>query len=124
MFSAELSTDDVGGHAVVALCGELDLADTPAVESHLITAMEAHGPSIIVDLAALEYIDSSGLGVLVRALKWAQERGGDLSLAAPRQRVRQVLIITGLIGFFSLYPSVEQAVSGARLAQPSPAAAF
>jgi anti-sigma B factor antagonist len=121
MFNVELSGH--GGHGVVALCGELDLADAPIVASHLIAAVAAFGPSIIVDLAGLEFIDCCGLGVLVRVQKWARESGGDMYLVGPRQRVRRVLEMAGLIGFFSVYPSVEQAVTGARLARPLSAAA-
>jgi anti-sigma B factor antagonist len=123
MFNVEMSVGGFGGHAVVALRGELDLADVPAVESHLIAAMAACGPSIIVDLAGLEFIDCRGLGVLVRVLKWTRKSGGDLLLAAPQQHVRRLLSATGLNGVFSLYASVRQAASGAKLSQPRPAEA-
>jgi anti-anti-sigma regulatory factor len=56
----------------------------------------------------------------VRVLRWTRESGGDLSLAAPQQQVCRVLEITGLIDVFSVYPSVKQAVSGAKLARPLP----
>ncbi len=124
MFNVDLSVDDFEGYAVVALCGELDLLDASDVASHLIAAVAAYGPSIIVDLAGLKFIDSCGLGVLVRVLRWTRESGGDLSLAAPQRQVRQVLRITGLIDVFSVYPSVKQAVSGAKLARPLPAPAL
>ncbi len=65
----------------------------------------------------LEFVDCHGLGVLVRALKCTREGGGDMYLAAPQRQVRWVLEITGLIKVFSVYPSMEQAVSGARLAR-------
>ncbi len=125
MFNVELSVVGHDGHAVVALCGELDLADAPAVASHLIAAVAACGPSIIVDLAGLDFIDCCGMGVLVRVLKWTRESGGDMSLAAPQQRVRNVLSVTGLIDVFSVHPSVEQAViehEASRLRQPAAAA--
>jgi anti-sigma B factor antagonist len=124
MFNVDLSVGDFDGHAVVALFGELDLFDTSGVASHLIAAVAACGPSIIVDLAGLEFVDSCGLGVLVRVLRWTWECGGDLSLAAPQQQVRRVLEITGLNDVFSVYPSVEQAVSAAALAHPVPARAL
>ena len=117
MFNVELSDGDFGGHAVVALCGELDLGAAPAVASHLIAAVAACGPSIIVDLAGLEFVDCHGLGVLVRVRNWTRESGGDMSLAAPQRQVRWVLEITGLIDVFSVYPSMKRAVSGARLAR-------
>jgi anti-sigma B factor antagonist len=123
VLSVELTVRDIGGHAVVALRGELDLASTPAVATHLIAAVAACGPSIIVDLAGLESIGYSGLGVLIRVRKWARENGGDLTLAAPRQQVRRILLATGLIDVFSVYPSVDQAADGAGAAHEVPAGA-
>jgi anti-sigma B factor antagonist len=122
VFNVELSVSGHGGYAVVALCGEVDLADAPVVASHLIAAVAAFGPSVIVDLAGLEFIDCSGLGVLVRVQKWTRQCGGDTYLVAPRLGVRRVLQAAGLMGVFSVYPSVEQAVTGTRLARPVSAA--
>jgi anti-sigma B factor antagonist len=123
MFNVELSVGDFAGHAVVALHGELDLADVPAVESHLIAIVAACGPSVIVDMAGLDFIDCCGLGVLVRMLKWTRANGGEMSLAAPQQHVRRILTLTGLIGVFPQYSSVADAASGARSARAVPAAA-
>ena len=82
MLSVDLSISDFDGQAVVALRGESDLADTPSVASHLIVAVAACGPSVIVDLAGLEGIGYSGLSVLLRIRKWTRQSGGDLPLAA------------------------------------------
>ena len=114
MLDMDLSIRDFDGRAVVALRGELDLADTPGVASHLVAAVAACGPSVIVDLAGLDGIGSAGLSVLLRVLKWTRRTGGDLPLAAPQRPVRQVLEATGLIDVFSVYPSVEQAANSAR----------
>jgi anti-sigma B factor antagonist len=123
MLSVDLSISDFDGQAVVALRGESDLADTPSVASHLIVAVAACGPSVIVDLAGLEGIGYSGLSVLLRIRKWTRQSGGDLPLAAPQQPVRRILEATGLIDVFSVYPSVEEAANSLRQAQAwSPAA--
>jgi anti-sigma B factor antagonist len=124
MFNVELSVGDFGGYAVVALYDELDLAGVPGVASHLIAAVAACGPSVIVDLAGLEFIDCCGLGVLVRVLKWTRASGGDMILADPQQHVLRILRLTGLTGVFSVYPSVEQAAYGAKLVRPASAAAL
>jgi anti-sigma B factor antagonist len=121
MFSVELSVRDIGGQAVIALRGELDLASTPAAAAHLIAAVSARGPSVIVDLGALDYIGYSGLGVLVRVRKWALENGGDLALAAPVQQVRRILEATGLVEVFAIYPTVQLAVSAGRPQHAAPA---
>jgi anti-sigma B factor antagonist len=117
MLSVELRIGDVDGQAVVALRGESNPADTPSVASHLIAAVAACGPWVIVDLAGLEGIGYSGLSVLLRIRKWTRQSGGDLPLAAPQQPVRQILEATGLIDVFSVYPSVEEAASSLRQAQ-------
>jgi anti-sigma B factor antagonist len=123
MLSVDVTVRHAGGQAVVTLRGELDLASTPALASHL-TAAAACGPSVIVDLAGLEYIGYSGLGVLVRIGKWLRAGGGDLTLAAPQPQVRKILVVTGLIDVFAVHPSVEAAASGGRAAHTLPAAAW
>jgi anti-sigma B factor antagonist len=117
MLSVEFSIGDFDGQAVVALRGESNLADTPSVASHLIAAVAACGPSVIVDLAGLEGIGYSGLSVLLRIRKWTRQSGGDLPLAAPQQPVRQILEATGLIDVFSVYPSVAEAANSLRQAR-------
>jgi anti-sigma B factor antagonist len=123
MLHVDLSIRGSDGQAVVTLRGQLSLADTPGVASHLITAVAACGPSVIVDLAGLDGIGYSGLSVLLRVRKWTRRNGGDLPLAAPRQPVRQILEATGLIDVFSVHPSVEEAANSIRRARAwSPAA--
>ena len=124
MPNVNVSIRNVGGQAVVVLRGELDLAVTPGAASHLIAAVAACGPFVIVDLAALESLGYGGLGVLVRVLKWTRDGGGEMSLAAPQQQVHRVLDVTGLIDVFPVFPSVEQAVSSARRALSLPPAAW
>ena|SRR5438105_1846497 len=111
MLDVDMSIRDVDGRAVVALRGELNLAGTPDVESHLVAAVAACGPSVIVDLTGLEDIGRDGLPVLLRVLTWTRRNGGDLLLAAPQQPVREALEAAGLLAVFSVYPSVEQAAN-------------
>jgi anti-anti-sigma factor len=118
MLNMDLSIRDGDGLAVVALSGELDPADAPAVASHLITAVAVCGPSVIVDLTDLEGIGYSGLAVLLRVRKWTRRNAGDLLLAAPQSPVRRILEATGLIDVFSVYRSVEEAAGGARGVRP------
>ena len=112
MFSVDLSTRQFRGHVVVALDGELDLVDAAGVAAALVT-VAAREPEIIVDLAALEFIYSSGVAA---AGAWAEAgpaRWGDLLLAAPRQPVLRVLAITRLVDDFSVHASVEEAADSA-----------
>jgi len=112
MFSVDLSTRECDGHVVVALRGELDLVDAADVAAALAAAV-ARQPGIIVDLAGLEFIDCSGVAALARGRRRARQAGGDLLLAAPRQRVLRVVAITRLAGEFSVHASVEEAAGSA-----------
>jgi anti-sigma B factor antagonist len=112
MFSANLSTRSYNGYAVVALRGELDLADAAVVAAEL-TALAAREPMIIVDLAGLEFIDSSGVAALARGRRQARRAGGDLILAAPRRNVVRFLALIQLAEAFSIYATVEAAAGEA-----------
>jgi anti-sigma B factor antagonist len=118
VFNVELSVVGRGSHAVIALYGDLELADAPALASHLIAAVAACGPSIVMDLTRLDSIDHCGMRVLMRVLKWTRESGGDMSLAGPQQRVRKVMRIRGLIDVFSVYPNVAEAVAARARQRP------
>jgi anti-sigma B factor antagonist len=109
----ELSIREWDGHVVVALDGELDLVDAAEVAAALLT-VTASEPEIIMDLAALEFIDSSGVAALVRGRTHARHAGGDLLLAAPQQPVLRVLAITCLADNFSVHASVKEAAANAR----------
>ena len=76
MFSVDLSTREFRGHVVVALDGELDVVDAASVAAALVT-VAAREPEIIVDLAALEFIDSSGVAALARGRKLARQQFAD-----------------------------------------------
>jgi anti-sigma B factor antagonist len=113
MFSTDLSTRSYDGYAVVALRGELDLADAALVAAEL-TEIAAREPRIIVvDLAGLEFIDSSGVAALARGRRQARQAGGELVLAAPQRRVMRVLAIIRQAEAFSVYPTVGEAAGEA-----------
>ena len=96
MDTVDLSTREYSGHFVVALHGELDIADAASVMA-VLAAAAARNPRIIVDLAALEFIDCGALAALGRVRAQARQAGGDLLLAEPRWPVRRLLDLTGLI---------------------------
>jgi anti-sigma B factor antagonist len=116
MFSVDLSTREGDGHVVVALRGELDIADAVSVAAAL-AAVAARDLEIIVDLAGLEFIDSSGVAALARGRKLARHAGGDLLLAAPQQQVLRVLTLTRLIEVFPVHASVDEAAGRAGRSQ-------
>jgi anti-sigma B factor antagonist len=112
MFSMDLGSGETGGHVVVALHGELDLVDAPAVAAGL-RVLAAREPRIIVDLAGLEFIDASGVAALSRGRRHARHAGGDLLLAAPQGLVRRVLAIIWEVDGGAVPASVAEAVASA-----------
>ncbi len=112
MVSVDLSTRECDGRVVVALCGELDVADAASVVAAL-TAVTTRQCEIIVDLTGLEFIDSSGLAALARVRKQARHAGGEVLLAAPQRQVLRFLALTRMLDVFSVHASVDEAAGRA-----------
>ena len=119
MAGVDLSTRESNGQVVVALRGQLDMAEAASVAAAL-AAVAASEPQIIVDLAALEFIDSSGVAALVRGRNLARHAGGELLLAAPQQQVLRVLTLTRVIDAFPLHATVDEAAGYSRRAAAVP----
>jgi anti-anti-sigma factor len=79
---------------VLELFGELDVATSPELEAELARVSDAK--LLVIDLRALEFIDSTGLGVLVRTHQHAQENGHAFGLVQGGGQVQRLLGLTGL----------------------------
>ena len=102
---------DEGEHTVVEAAGELDVYTAPRLRE-LLLGLDAEGRHLVVlDLDALTFIDSTGLGVLVGGLSRTREAGGDLTLACASERVLRPFQITGLTEVFAVHPTVEAALA-------------
>lgn len=99
-----------GAASVVEVGGEVDLHSANQLRDELLKAAEGENPCVVVDLSRVSFIDSTGLGVLVGALKRVRETGV-LSLVCPQRSVRRVFEITGLMQVFPIFDSVEEAVN-------------
>ncbi len=99
----KVSSRSQGDHTVVAVSGEIDLYTAPRLHTELAAAVMGDGPAqVIVDMAGVDFCDSTGMNVLLAALRRARERGGDLVLAGPRPAVRKILQVTGLESVFTV----------------------
>ena len=97
---------------VVALAGECDLETSPELGRSL-ESLSGNGPQrVVVDLSALEFIDSSGINVLVRAARTLAGAGGSLTLACASTHVRRVFDIAHVPDVVALADSVEAALAG------------
>ena len=106
-----LDVSERDGWAVLAVGGEVDVATAPRLREKLIELVNGGRHRIVVDLGAVEFLDSTGLGVLVGALKRVRTHDGDLYLVCTEQRILKVFEITGLTKVFSIHNSVDAAVS-------------
>jgi anti-sigma B factor antagonist len=100
---------------IVEVGGELEMHSAPLLRQELAAACEGSRPSVLVDLSSLSFIDSTGIGVLVGALKRARENKGSLVLVCPVERIRRVFEITGLLHALPLYETRTQAREAASL---------
>jgi anti-sigma B factor antagonist len=69
------------------------------------------GAPVVVDLHAVAFIDSAGLGALIGAIRRVRQLGGDLNLAAPRPSIKRVLSTTGLNRLADIYNDIDQAAA-------------
>ncbi len=93
----------------VAPKGDLDMASMSQMK--LQDYIKAGRVKLVLDLEGIEYIDSAGLGEIVRAMKRAREVGGDLRLCGVRGQVGKIIEITGLYKAIAVYPTREEAVA-------------
>lgn len=98
--------------AVLRLEGRLDLVSAGAVKQQL-TELVAKGLwRLVIDLAEVSFIDSTGLTSLISGLKATRQAGGDLRIARPTDQARTILGLTTLDRVLRPYPSVEEALAG------------
>ena len=82
----------------------------PKLRERLVQTVDQGNYRIIVDLQRVSFMDSTGLGTLVGALKRVKEHDGTLALVCAQRAVMRVLTITGLTNVFPIYDSIEQAL--------------
>lgn len=93
-----VTSREIRGGRVFVLSGELDLSSCQGLAEELVGSP---GSLLVIDLAQLAFIDSSGLGALHRARQRMKKDGGSLVLSRPQSNVQQVLEITGLDGWIT-----------------------
>ena len=100
------------GVTVLAPSGRLDVAGAPMLKDAVSDAVKNGQPRLVIDLEGVSFVDSTGLGSVIAALKMVRSSQGDLRLAAPNQQVRVVLELTTLDRVFPYFATVEEALTG------------
>jgi anti-sigma B factor antagonist len=117
-----ISSQRRDGFAVVAVSGELDIVTSRGFDE-VLTEVRRSDENIIVDLSAVDFMDTGSLAVIVGHWKQATAAGGTLALAGARYRYTKTLWITGLADRLPLYESVDAAVAAGRAGTGEAAAA-
>jgi anti-sigma B factor antagonist len=109
-FRVEVRNADAA--TVITVSGELDLASSPALEEELERVAQSDAKVVVVDLRHLEFMDSTGLSVLVRAHQRAEENGRRLGLVNGSQQVQRLLTLTGVADRLTLTDVPEELLGG------------
>jgi anti-sigma B factor antagonist len=99
-FDMRLKTE--GSKAIIELVGDLDFHTARRLREKLLESHAEGANEVVLDMADLEFIDSSGLSVLVAGLKRLRDSGGDLTLRSVPDQTRRVLEVSGLSQVLSI----------------------
>jgi anti-sigma B factor antagonist len=107
-----LDVTERNGFAVLSVRGEVDVYTAPRLRERLVEMVSQGHHQVVVDLEGVDFLDSTGLGVLVGGLKRLRSHEGDLKLVCTQRRILKVFEITGLTKVFQIFDDVETATSG------------
>ena len=107
-----IGSREEAGRAILIVDGELDLYTAPTLRDRVLATVDGGRSRLIIDLDAVPFMDSSGLGAIVACLKRVRESGGDLALVtrggSPPDKL---LSLTGLDRAIPTFSSVDEALS-------------
>ena len=99
------------GIEVIDVAGTIDISTAPRLRELLIDLVSTDNCQLIVNMDQVEFLDSTGLGVLVGALKRVRAHDGSLDLVCTRERILKLFRITGLTKVFGIHETVDQAIA-------------
>ncbi len=105
------ATRDVDGTTVVSVGGEIDVYTAPKLRDKITELVAAGVYDLVIDMEAVEFLDSTGLGVLVGGLKKVRAHDGSLQLVCTQDRLLKIFRITGLAKVFVIHESAEAALT-------------
>ncbi len=110
----EISRQDAGQATIVAVRGELDIAHAPKLGLALSEIVREHPALLVIDLCSVEFVDSTGLSVLLNIRRRSVRLGIELRLACDIPATLRLLALTKLDRDFDVYDTVAEAISGTR----------
>ena len=109
--SLQLTTRYLGDVSIVDCIGRIILGEECAIIREHVKKLLAESPNVVLNLAEVTYVDSSGVGVLTSLYTSAQAAKGSIKLAGLTTRVRDLLQITKLVTIFEIYDSPADAAA-------------
>jgi anti-sigma B factor antagonist len=106
-----LSTRSEGDRTIVEVGGEIDVYTAPRLREQLVDLVADGKYHLVVDMERVDFLDSTGLGVLVGGLKRVRAHDGSLRLVCTQERILKIFRITGLTKVFPIHSSVDEAVN-------------
>ncbi len=104
-----LTVDESPNYSVLTVEGEVDVYTAPVLRQKLVELADSGVSRIVVNLEPVEFLDSTGLGVLVAALNRLRRQDGDVELICSQPRILRVFEITGLTKVFTIHQSLDEA---------------
>ena len=106
----ELEIKEMPEATVVRLKGSASMTEAERIRSKLVALAEKRIPTIVLDLAKMDFICSAGLGAIISAHLRSRHHNGQIRLAAPQPAVMRLLETTRLTKLFPVFKDVEEAV--------------
>jgi len=110
VFQVEVRSE--GRAAIIVVTGELDLASSPALEAELQRVSGTETELLVLDLRRLEFMDSTGLSIIVKAHQHLADEGRTLCLIRGPQQVQRLLDLTGVAERIALADTPEEILNG------------
>jgi len=107
----DINVSNVENVTLVEASGRVDSMNANQFGASLSNEIDAGNVSLVLDLSGVDYMSSAGLRELVSALKKVKRGGGDLRIAQPSERVREVLEMAGLDTIFQIFGSQDEATN-------------
>ncbi len=109
-----IEVEETADYKILRPVGDLDVYTVGSLRDAIGTLIDEGAPKVVVELDAVPFMDSSGLGALMGGVRRLREAGGDLAIACTREQHLKLFSITGFGEGVSIAPTIEEAGEGLR----------
>lgn len=103
----EINVTNKDNHILFELEGSLDIYTSLDLKAALEDHVKSEGPDVVIDMSKLTYIDSSGIGILIKALNYVQGLNGKLCVSNLKPAIEKVFKVSGLTSYFEILNQEE-----------------